>query len=311
MIDWTWLPGLVCAQILVAENRYLLGFILIGAFGLLPILDRGVLGLSVRVAEVRESELPGLRLRRGGCPVSPRAQKWIELRLAWLVDEFDLAPSAAAVTVPSRSFYPIAYCGTDGDVRSLARKVCSIMHVDYGRLRISVVEGSHAQARAAAAAIGAAFEGGFDIVVDALSTKDPAKLTAVLAHELGHVRLLGEARIEPDCFDCEQLTDLATVAFGLGVFGANASFEVQRSDNGIGSTSLGYLDQRMWGYALACYAWLGRDREPRWAQSLSENPRAYLRGGLKYLARNAAPGTLPTSAGRQTRTKQSPAARTA
>ena len=49
----------------------------------------------------------------------------------------------------------------------------------------------------------------------------PMGLVGTMAHELAHVRLLGESRISREEFDNELLTDLTTVAFGLGIFLAN------------------------------------------------------------------------------------------
>jgi hypothetical protein len=49
------------------------------------------------------------------------------------------------------------------------------------------------------------------ITIDRSSVHQPARLLAVIAHELGHVRLLSEERVAPDRQDGEPLTDLATV----------------------------------------------------------------------------------------------------
>ncbi len=48
-------------------------------------------------------------------------------------------------------------------------------------------------------------------------------LVGTMAHELAHVRLLGESRIMREVFDNELLTDLTGVHFGLGIFLANTS----------------------------------------------------------------------------------------
>jgi hypothetical protein len=54
-----------------------------------------------------------------------------------------------------------------------------------------------------------------------------------VAHELARVRLLGEQRINTDCGDQEQLTDLATVFFGLGIFTADAAFDYSQNQFGL------------------------------------------------------------------------------
>ena len=56
----------------------------------------------------------------------------------------------------------------------------------------------------------------FVISLESSQLTDPMSLVATVAHELGHVRLLGEARIHGGFEDHEPLTDLLTVFFGLG-----------------------------------------------------------------------------------------------
>jgi hypothetical protein len=116
----------------------------------------------------------------------------------------------------------------------------------------------------------------------------PMALVATLAHELGHVLLLGERRIPADQPDHEPLTDLLTVFFGLGIFGANAAFDYSRDTRGqysyTRSSRLGYLTEPMYGYALALYAWRRGEADPSWARYLDTNPRACLRQGVRYLS---------------------------
>jgi len=122
----------------------------------------------------------------------------------------------------------------------------------------------------------------------------PMALVATLAHELGHVLLLGEHRIPADRPDHEPLTDLLTVFFGLGIFGANAAFDYSQDMHGrysyTRSSRLGYLTEPMYGYALALYAWQRGETSPSWARYLDANPRAFLRRGLRYLAEGGRAG---------------------
>ena len=64
--------------------------------------------------------------------------------------------------------------------------------------------------------------------------RHPVALAATLAHELAHARLLGERRIDPGRSDGEQLTDLATIFFGTGIFTANAAFDFSQTQSGSG-----------------------------------------------------------------------------
>jgi len=55
----------------------------------------------------------------------------------------------------------------------------------------------------------------------------------------------------------------------------------------------GYLTEPMFGYGLACHAWLRGEPRPAWARHLDTNPRVVMRSGLRYLARVAPPREMP------------------
>ena len=100
--------------------------------------------------------------------------------------------------------------------------------------------------------------------VNALS--DPFSVVATLAHEIGHVILLGQGRVGPDDFDHEELTDLLTVFLGLGIFPANSiSMESNWNSGQMSGWSVGrqgYLTINMYGYALALFALARENPEP-------------------------------------------------
>lgn len=142
---------------------------------------------------------------------------------------------------------------------------------------------------------------------------DAAYLIAVIAHELRHLRLLGEGRISAGRKDRERFTDLLTAYFGFGVFTTNTALRFGETARGFsvqplceldertlnaarndGFSRLGYLTEHEFGYAMACHAWLHLEAEPAWAGHLDPGPRAFLRQGLAYLGRVAEPGVLPT-----------------
>lgn len=122
----------------------------------------------------------------------------------------------------------------------------------------------------------------------------PARLLAVIAHELGHVRLLSEGRVAPDRQDGEPLTDLATVYLGMGILTANAAFDFSQTAGyrtyGWRAQRLGYMTEQMFGYALACYAAMRGELDPAWTRYLDTNPRVYLKHSLRYLRHKPAPG---------------------
>jgi hypothetical protein len=109
-------------------------------------------------------------------------------------------------------------------------------------------------------------------------------MVATLAHELAHVKLLGENRIEDND---EKLTDLTVLIFGFGIFNANAAFQTFRTSNSSGWRSLGYLSQMEWGYALALLARARMENSPGWVEHLCINVKRDFKMAEKFLQQEA------------------------
>jgi hypothetical protein len=128
----------------------------------------------------------------------------------------------------------------------------------------------------------------FQICIEANNLDTPAHLVATLAHELGHVHLLGHSRLTAEEDDHEPLTDLLTVFLGLGVFTANAALKENYWQDGRFSgwsiARQGYLSMNMFGYALALFAKARGDDDPAWASELRLDVRAAFRQSKRLLA---------------------------
>jgi hypothetical protein len=231
-------------------------------------------------------------LLRAKCPVSEKARRWTEESLQWLCDQFGEDALRDEVLGPRAMFPPGRYAGSEDEVSVILRRLCARMGVPIESVAIEFDDEpeipSDPRVPVAHRFSGAAGEyrsrdGIALLAIRRRQLRHPVTLVATLAHELAHARLLGERRIDPARSDGEQLTDLATIFFGLGVFTANAAFEFSQSRSGWQSSQLGYLGERLSGYALAYFAYLRGERDPAWAAELDTNPRAYLRQGLRYL----------------------------
>ena len=125
-----------------------------------------------------------------------------------------------------------------------------------------------------------------DILIEESQLKNPVSLIATIAHELAHYKLLFEKREDENN---EFLTDILTIIYGLGVFGANTSVIKMHSwQNGGGSTwkiqgAAGYLHFRVWGYALAYYSFLIEDFETDWSEYLEKDVLDAFNKGVEYL----------------------------
>jgi hypothetical protein len=236
------------------------------------------------------------------CPVDDRSRTWIEESVRWLRKEFGAGPLRAEVVLPTPEFFPGEYTGTQADVRAVVERVCGYAGVDpdlvelefYGEDEENAMVrelGLTSEGRGAAGHY--RVENGRTIIaIDQTLAHHPTQLVATIAHELGHVRLLGEERVDPDRRDHEPLTDLLTVYLGLGVFTANAAFEFHQDSRQQRTRRIGYLPEPMFGYGLACVAWLRHEPRPAWDTYLDTNPRVIMRKGLRYLEQTAEPGLL-------------------
>jgi hypothetical protein len=212
----------------------------------------------------------------------------------WLVVQFGADRLHGLVVLPTDDFFPGVYRGSRDDVRAVLDRLCGHMGIDPTQVELEHDAADDNPELSAHVPINTQWTGaaghhrtrlGRSIIgINDSQAARPMALVATIAHELGHVLLLGEGRISAEREDHEPLTDLLTVFFGLGIFGANAAFEYSR-DAGYARTSrLGYLTEPMYGYALARYAWLRREAKPDWAVFLDTNPRTILKRGLRYLA---------------------------
>lgn len=237
------------------------------------------------------------------CPVAPREQGWIEKMLAWCVEHLGELPLRGPVVEPTAAYFPEPYDGSPRDVLRVADRVRVLMGVAEDRVMVELsVDGMAADLdamplgqtrRTIIAGHYEQREGRGLIRIDPTQADNAQRLVAVAAHELCHELLLGRGGLPgADGEDHEPLADLLTVYTGFGIFTANAAFHFESYRAGGWRTrSLGYLNAPMFGYALACYAWLRGDSDggaagklPEWARFLDANPHGYMKQGVRYLA---------------------------
>lgn len=231
------------------------------------------------------------------CPVDPQAKRWIEERLEWLADEFGLETfTRRAVILPLEEFFPDPYTGDEETVRVLLDRVCGYMDADPNRVELNIFDNRRAESLGLVndaghqipTAAGLYDEQDHKVTIHLAESQlaNPMDLVGTMAHELAHLRLLGERRIDPEIFDNELLTDLTVVFHGLGIFLANVprswrsqlttwpDSDQKRSE---------YMTQPMFAYALAHSAWFRHDRKPHWIRALRPDARACFKQSVRYL----------------------------
>lgn len=232
---------------------------------------------------------------RPTCPVDPAAKEWTEERFGWLAEQFGLDVfTRRAVILPAEDFFPDEYNASDESVRALLDRVCIYMDADPQRVELELFtdradfslvndRGQYMPGEA-----GLYDEGSHKTTIhlEASQLAEPMTLVGTMAHEIAHLRLLGEQRISADAFDNELLTDLTVVFHGLGIFLANVP-RAWESDfttwPGTDVRKPEYMTQPMFGYALAHAAWFRNERTPKWSRYLSMGARACFKQGLRYL----------------------------
>jgi hypothetical protein len=265
---------------------------------------------------------PWVRREDGECPVGLYQQAWIESSMRWFVDQFGMDVVRRDIALPTNEFLPDPYTGTIDEIADVfyldvwPRFESKVAPVYLSLAREDGEEEDDGTRTDGARAVGhyQVKNGRPFIWLDPDLASELRYLVAVMAHEMCHVKLLGEGRIDPDRKDQERLTDLLTVYFGFGIFSTNAAFEYEEADrrwkaHPIGyldeyslnaarsgtARRLGYLDEPEFGYAMACYAWLRGEPDPAWARHLDPGPRMYLRQGLRHLSTEAGPGEFRTT----------------
>jgi hypothetical protein len=234
------------------------------------------------------------------CPVDPDTKEWIDHSFDWLINEIGLdTVRAVEMLLPTEEHFPDPYDGTELSIRKMFDRVCGYMDVDPEAVNVRFFrneDGSSVHQFAASEsghnAIGtySLRNGKYHIDLDTAHAGDPQAMIATIAHELGHVILLGEGRLDPDYEDHEPMTDLLTVFYGFGVFSGNSVFSFQQWTNASGqgwrAERRGYLTEEMFGYALALFALLRGELKPDWEKELSTNVRHYFRSASKFVAAN-------------------------
>jgi hypothetical protein len=231
------------------------------------------------------------------CPVDAETRQWIDERWQWLEEEFGMdLPRKVPVVLPRAEFFPDPYNGTDDDARATLDRVCEYMAIDPDTVELSLYEEERNPLFEGqwhgTAGLYEADGGKFHIWVEVANLADPLAMIGTMAHELGHVHLLGHGRVSDECEDHEPLTDLLTVFFGLGVFTANSVIREKHWNAGHSSGwsvgRLGYLGMPEYGYAFARFARARNEDGTAWSRELRLDVRSSFQQAMRFLAGDVA-----------------------
>lgn len=207
----------------------------------------------------------------------------------------------ARVILPDAEYFPDPYDKNPAAAQRMFARICHYMQVDRSTVDLEVFPDAaeelgsmlpywRADGKPCAAGVYFHPEDESKKMVVALRQSkmdDPIVVVATLAHELGHVILLGGGLMDHAAKDMEPMTDLVTVFLGFGIFTANCAARFRQwQDNqmqGWSMQRLGYLPEAVYGYALALFAHQRGEHRPDWARRLSGNVRSYFKMSANWL----------------------------
>lgn len=164
--------------------------------------------------------------KKNACPVSEDDRIWIENSLIWLMNQFNEETLLRkSILVPTAEYFPPLFTKTDDMAGDLLQIVSTQMDVEKDNIKIDYYNDSITEITNDLGGIlftqqyenetystglyaGKDSEGKYLIALEGSLLKTPYKLIATLAHEIAHIKILGEGRLE---INDEYLTDLVTV----------------------------------------------------------------------------------------------------
>ncbi|MEM7478069.1 MAG: hypothetical protein AAF483_24040 [Planctomycetota bacterium] len=230
------------------------------------------------------------------CPLDSAAKRWIENRLQWLSGQFGLDVfTRRAMILPTSDFFPDPMDGSHNSVRNLLDQICRYMDVNPKRVELNLFTNKNdlGLVNEAGLSVPSGYAGLYDkqlgktvIHLDIGELSNLPDLVGTMAHELAHLRLLGEGRLSGDEFDNELLTDLTAVFHGFGIFLGNSPRNWPSQYTKWPGTDLNcpeYMTLPMFAYALAHSAWFRRQEKPEWFSFLSFDLKPSFKQSLRYL----------------------------
>ena len=215
-------------------------------------------------------------------------REWVHEALPDILRSFGSARLLALPTfTPNTKHFPHAFDGSESDAEFVLGQVCRTMQAhqdgidlvfdDDGSMELSGgIHVSPADRKGGSNGAAGTYQeqsaGRYRITLSTKSLSNLQGLISTIAHEVSHIKLLGERRLSPKDPEQELLTDLTVIAHGYGIFQGNSAFMVNQWQNdsyqGWQMQRTGYLPIEVVSYALALLAMLKKE-EPDWKRYLS------------------------------------------
>jgi len=238
-------------------------------------------------AQQETHTFPGKVYDKNACPVDEHTRIWLEKSFQTLLVIFGKENTRnRKVLTPERINFPVRYDGSERSAFETLKIIANQMEVPIERITLDFYDDHLRQITEGSPGglyWGKGENDNFEISLVRTKLDEPENMVATLAHEVAHIKLLGENRLEEND---EPITDLTTIFFGLGIFNANAAFQTFADSKYYGWSQSGYLTQMEWGYALSLFAHIRQEQQPDWAYHLSKNVKADFIQGQNFISAN-------------------------
>jgi hypothetical protein len=234
--------------------------------------------------------------------VTPEDQSWIEAAFIWFEEQYSREYlQSIKIIEPTKEYFNYNFNGSKKDAEFVVDKVCEYMlikdadislyffsdaPIQFSDEGITITQSEEGTGINNNYALGKYSEKGinsFEIGIELSLLKNPISLIATVAHELSHLILLGEGRIDQND---EELTDLNCIALGFGIFISNSIFNFQQwhgtSHQGWSANRQGYIPEQVAAYAMALFQNYQKN-EVDWDKYLNKSVRKMYLKNIKYL----------------------------
>jgi hypothetical protein len=128
-----------------------------------------------------------------GCPIDSQTREWIEARASWLLDRIGWGKARKSpIILPTTEYFPRTFEETYEDTRALLDRMCEYAGLPADEIDLSLFyEGTPLDTSTMTSGLYHRDGDRFRIWIEVSQLNDPLRVAATMAHELGHVYLLG------------------------------------------------------------------------------------------------------------------------
>jgi tetratricopeptide (TPR) repeat protein len=225
--------------------------------------------------------------------LSVEDKEWVEKNMLWFIETFGLAKvDQQPFILPSAERFPYDDFTSQDQFKKLFEQLCNYWDVDYNDITVKFFDDIKSKqwstwtlAGSSNQPLGVLYktydltEKSFNMQLAKSNLNNAQLLVTVIAHELAHVKLLGNGLLSINDPEMEPLTDLASIFFGFGIFMANTC---QRRDINWISRS-GYLPNEVISYANALMCYITDKNGDSFHSFFNENTKSLFENDLAFL----------------------------